>query len=422
MRTRGLLSYRPARRYLTGQAISLLGDSSMWIACGIWVKTLTGSNAAAGLSFLCFTAPSLLAPLAGLLVDRVRRRTLLLAANLAGAAMLTPLLLVHDGGDVWIIYLVMVLYGTLNILIAPAQSALMSTLLPSELLVSANAALRTVQESLRVLAPLLGAGLFAALGGHAVVALDVVTFLVAAGFIAALPRTEPAPARAATTGQSQLRQLGRELSAGFRFVRDDRVLRQITIGSAVAMLVIGFGESTGFAIVSDGLHRSAEFIGVMQLAQGVGAILSGLVAAATVRRLGEVKVAAAGLALMALGHACMTTAVLGVVLGGKVLIGIGLPWLVIALLTLLQRLAPGHLQGRVFAAFEVATTGPQTLSIGLGAALIASFDYRIVVGIEAAVLVVAALLIARISRRTAEPEPVREPAAVPDPEAVPVPV
>ena len=65
---RRLLARRDARVYLAGQAFSLFGDSSLWLAMGIWVKTLTHSNAQAGLVFFFFTAPSLLAPASGLLV------------------------------------------------------------------------------------------------------------------------------------------------------------------------------------------------------------------------------------------------------------------------------------------------------------------------------------------------------------------
>jgi hypothetical protein len=48
---RALLTHRNARLYLSGQVMSLFGDSALWLAMGIWIKVLTGSSAAAGLSF-----------------------------------------------------------------------------------------------------------------------------------------------------------------------------------------------------------------------------------------------------------------------------------------------------------------------------------------------------------------------------------
>jgi hypothetical protein len=85
-----------------------------------------------------------------------------------------------------------------------------------------------------------------------------------------------------------------------------------------------------------------------------------------------------------------------VVLAGKACAGVGLPWITIAVLTLFQRRSPLHLQGRVFTALEVLVTTPQTVSIGVGAALVAALDYRWVLGAEAAVLLLSAAILAAV--------------------------
>jgi MFS family permease len=349
MSYRRLFARSDARRYLTGQTLSLLGNSSMWMACAIWVKTLTGSNGAAGLTFFFFLAPAIAAPLAGLVVDRVRRRPLLVLLNLAGALVVVPLFAVRDAGDVWIVYVVMLLYGAVDIVIAPAQSALLTRMLPDDLLATANGALRTAQESLRILAPLAGAGLFAAFGGPAVVILDMATFLAAAAFTWSLSVRETKPSRpdGHVIGQ---------ITAGLAFIRRSPVLRPLTVAAVVLTLVIGFGESTSWAVFSDGLHRRPEFAGVMQLAQGAGAIVGGLLASAAIRRLGEIRVAAIGTTLFAAGEAVQIAQNLPVVLAARMLVGAGFPLLTIAAITLLQRSAPDHLQGRVYAGFEVVAT------------------------------------------------------------------
>ncbi|WP_433314179.1 MFS transporter [Micromonospora chersina] len=397
MSTRRLLADRRARRYLAGQTLSLVGDSSLWLACGIWVKDLTGSDGAAGLTFLFFTAPALLAPLAGLLADRLPRRRLLVVANLAGAAILLPLLAVRGPDQVPLIYAVMFLYGCLNLVIAPAQSALLVCILPGELLADANALLRTARESLRLLAPLVGAGLYALLGGAAVAALDMATFVAAAVLLLTLRVAEPAPARP-ERGGGMLRHWAGEVTAGFRHLAGHSLLRRVVVATGVLALVLGFSESTMYAVVDRGLHRPPEFLGVLQAAQGLGAVLGGLGSAAAVRRFGEVRVAAAAFLAWAAGAAAAATPLLGLVLAGRVSSGAGLTVMAIALLTLLQRSAPERLQGRVYAGFEVTTTVPQTLSIGLGAYLIGVLDYRALLLTEAAVVVLAALLLFRADR------------------------
>src|SRR5262249_27795162 len=116
---------RDARLFLVGQSLSLLGDTALWLALGLWGKELTGSSSAAGLVILCIVAPQLASPLGGLLVDRVRRRSLLLALDPITALAVLPLLLVHDASDVWIIYAVATAYGASYTLLASGQSALL---------------------------------------------------------------------------------------------------------------------------------------------------------------------------------------------------------------------------------------------------------------------------------------------------------
>ena len=65
---------RNGRLYLTGLAVSVIGDNAMSLAAGIWVKSLTGSSSEAALVSVCVYAPSLAGPLAGVVADRARTR------------------------------------------------------------------------------------------------------------------------------------------------------------------------------------------------------------------------------------------------------------------------------------------------------------------------------------------------------------
>lgn len=194
---RRLLAHRDIRIYLAGQAFSLFGDSTLWLAMGIWVKTLTGSNAQAGLVFLFFTAPSLLAPALGLLADRVRRLPLLLVVNTLTAAAVLALLAVDGPGRVWLIDVVMFAYGVSYGIVGPAQSALLTVMIPAELLPDANSALRTAQALMSLIGPLTGAALFVAVGPHAIAVIDAATFTFPVASLLLLRVREPAPSAAA---------------------------------------------------------------------------------------------------------------------------------------------------------------------------------------------------------------------------------
>ena len=391
MSYRALFGRAGVRCYLAGQMVSFLGDSAMWMACGIWVKTLTGSNGAAGLTFFFYLLPTLLNAPAGLISNRVRRRPFLVRANLAGAAILLPLFLVHSARNVWLIYAVMVCYGTVNVMIGPAQSAFLAYLVPHDLLATANGTLRSGQETLRIVAPLIGAGIFTWLGGPVVALLDMATFIIAAGLTSAVKVREERPHPSGHNVRT-------DLAEGLRFLAANPLLRRATLACALFMLAAGLGESARWAVVSQGLHKPAAFIAIYQLALGIGAVIGGLISSGLIGRTGETLVMALGLALFAAGTALTITSTLVVVLTGAGLTGAAIPLAVVAALTLLQRTAPHRLQGRVYSSFELATTGPQIASIAVGAALISVVDYRVLLAAMTVVGLISALLALRAGR------------------------
>ncbi len=371
------------RLLFTGLLASMVGDSLMLIVLAIWVKELTGSNGAAGLTFFFLAAPALFAPLFGMVIDRLRRRTLLWWGNLASAAAVLPLLLVHDRGDVWIVYAVSVLYGISFIVLPAGLNGLLKEMLPEHLLVDANASLSTSKEALRLVGPLAGAGLFTWLGGGAVALVDAATFVVAAVVILLLKVHEDDPVREHNPFRD-------EVLAGVRHIRDDAVLLHTMIAVGVSLLVVGFMESAVFAMV-DAFDKPAGYVGVVVSVQGVGAIAGGLMSSALVRRFGEITAISLSLTLFGLGLAiCAVSILLSVIFIGVVVLGYALTVFIVAFTTLLQRRTPNRLMGRVSAASDVVLGMPQAVSIAAGALLVSLISYREIYLISAAVMIAAA--------------------------------
>jgi MFS family permease len=150
---RSLLRRSDVRLLLAGQSLSMFGDWMMIIVLGIWMKVLTQSNSAAGLVFFVFAAASLVAPLGGLLVDRLPKRPIMIATHVALAAVMCTLLFVHDRSDAWLLYAVTAVYGLGGDVFAAARASMMKAMLPDELLGDANAAFQSLREGLRLVAP-----------------------------------------------------------------------------------------------------------------------------------------------------------------------------------------------------------------------------------------------------------------------------
>jgi MFS family permease len=399
---RNLMQIRDVRIFLAGWTLSQFGDWAMIIVLAVWAKALTDSNAAAGLVFFALAAPSIFAPLAGVLVDRVPRRPLLIGVYSVEAVVVLSLLSVHDRGDVWLLYAMAVFYGAAGTIGASARSALMTVMIPKELLGDGNAIFQSVREGLRLIAPLVGAGIYAAAGGGVVAILDSVSFVAVVISLLLMRTPEPRFQRVEHTFIS-------EALAGARHIVHTIPLRQIIFSTGAALLVVGFSETVIFAVIDQGLHRGPSFLGVLSTLQGVGAIAGGVTAARGLRRLGDVRLAGLGMAAFAIGDFSFLSSNLPLIAVGIAIAGFGVSWLIVGLMTAVQVRTPLRLQGRVSSAADVLISTPQTISIALGAALIAVVDYRVLVVAEAACVALTALYLL-----TRGPEPVvaEEPALV----------
>ena len=355
----------------------------MSLAAGIWVKSLTGSSALAALVSVCVYAPTLLAPLAGMLADRVRRRPLLVGVNVVMASIMVTLLAVRSAGQVWLIFAVMTAYGLAIIVADPAESALFVSMLPTDLRARVNGLRLSLTEGGKLTAPLLGAGLFALLGGGTVAAIDAGTFAVAAFTTSRLRLTEPRPADHPRDSPAWHRQV----LAGFAHLRTSSEMRVVVIAGAAAMAISGLGVAAQYSLV-DALGQPPAFLGALTAALGAGSIVAGLSSGRLIVRLGEQRLALLGLLNFAAGTLLRATGWLPAAVAGSFVLGFALPWSVLAVINLTQRSTPDALQGRVASVVTLALFAPQPLTQIIGAAIIGPLGYRTVY------LIIAAMMLA----------------------------
>jgi len=378
-------------RLYAGLTASMFGDSVMLLTFSMWVKTITGSNAMAGLTFFFMVLPALFAPLLGIWIDRVKRHPLLVWGHVASGIAILPLTLVRGEGQVWIIWCVAAVYGVSFIVLPAALSGLLKELVPDEMLVDANASLQTTKESFRLFGPLLGALLFTWLGGWAVALLDSASFFAAAAVIATLKVREDAPVREETHFWVQL-------TAGLRHLAGEPVLKHVLIGFGLCILVLGFTESAIYALL-DGFDKPATYVSVIVSVQGVGAVAGGLSCSAVVRRIGEVGTCVVGLVLLVVGILVMAvTHSFVVVCLSAAVFGASLPPITIAFMTLIQRRTPQPIMGRVSTAVEIVMATPQAISLAVGSLLVALLSYRSIFVVMAVVTAAAAAYIALLLR------------------------
>ncbi|MFC0849022.1 MFS transporter [Streptomyces noboritoensis] len=376
-----VLKDRNAGLYLTGVVVSGFGSSAMWLTAGIWAKSLTGSDTLAALTVFAMWAPTLVGPLLGTVADRVRRRPLLVGINIAMAALLMPLLALDSAGRIWILFAVLVVYGVNGVVQDAAEAALVAKAVDRDLLADFNGLRMTANEGMKLVAPLLGAGLYARFGGAAVAVLDAVTFLLAAGIFALIRVREARP----VPGGHWLA----DTAEGARTVWRSPVLRPLVLAGGATMLCAGLNGAAIYAVVDERLGHAAAFVGVLYTAQGVGSVAAGLLSGPLLRRLPIHRFAALGIAVFAVSVCARILPYDAVALACSAGIGLGLPCVLVAAMTAVQGSVPDAVLGRTASTASTLLFVPNAVGLGVGAGLVGAVGVGVllpVVGVTAAAI------------------------------------
>jgi MFS family permease len=382
----GTALHGPFRLLWVGQSVSLLGDGVFlvaftWQVAVVWhqprlLGALLGVRIVAELIALGLT---------GWIVDRLPRRTILLAADGGRALILFGLAASMHGGErgVWLGVL-MTGYGLLAGLFRPTLVAYLPEVTDRSNLTAANALVALSAQVSLVAGPAVGTGLVGLGSTTSALCLDGVSFVVACCCTLPLPRR--APTRSATSPFAQAVE-------GFRTVRRVGWIGGTILLFSLANLGMIAAERLALPRAAEDRYGQLGGYGTILVAMGVGAILAALVAAETSppRRPGRTAYTAIllpSLAMAALGlvKGIGAAAVLGLVFGfGQQLFE--LLWI-----TGLQQHVPGRLLGRVCAADQFGSFMFLPASFAFGGIAVQSLDPEVVMVVAGGVGALLALV------------------------------
>ena len=269
------LRQRDFRLLWTGMCASLLGDGAFIVALAWQVYQLSDAPTAMGVVGVAMTVPTIVFLLVGgALSDRLDRRRLMLAADVARllAAASLAVLTVTGTLEIWHVALLVAVYGTGQAFFAPAFDAIVPDLVPGDQLAQANALDQLIRPiALRMVGPALGGVLVGVFGAAAVFALDAASFGLSA--LALLLIRAPAGVRV-PSHQSSL--LG-DLREGWQFVRRRRWLWVTFVSAAIAyLLFMGPVEVLVPYVVKHDLGGTASDLGLIFGAGGLASILTAM--------------------------------------------------------------------------------------------------------------------------------------------------
>jgi MFS family permease len=356
----------------SGQLVSQIGTAMSAFALLIWMYERTGrATTVALLGFFWFAPVIVLAPLAGVWIDRHDRRRIMLLADAAAAVMTLGVLLLYVGGrlEVWHLYVAEAISGSCWAFQGPAYTAATTMLLPSRHYGRA-AGLRSVASfGADAVAPFLAGAAVVTLGIGGVLAIDLVTFLVAVVTLLAVRIPRPEVPRAQNGMPSSFRE---DIRAGFQYIRlRHGLLALLGIYTGINL----FGALTYYSILPPMIlartMRDTLALASVQSALGAGAVAGGVlmgVWGGPRRRI----------------HGVLAGAAISFLAGDLVLaLGRTLPvWLVAAFageffvpvvmasdLAIWQSAIPPSLQGRVFAIRSAVRMSTMPLGYLLGGTL-----------------------------------------------------
>ena len=412
MTSRQVIRLRNFRLVWLAQGISDLGDGLTNLTLLLMVNSLTGSTAALALMAIVLAVPPMTIGLvAGVYVDRLDRRKVMLAADLLRVAIVLGFIVVRSADQIWILYLLAFVEATVGTFFTPARTALVPALVPAEGLMAANG----LSQASRVIAATMGAagaGVLFGLAGSAWPAFVADSLTFGLSFLLILQVRAPASDTnpAATSGSAAEAAKGEgegknegvraELVGGLRTIAQSPILVGSLISIGVLMLGLGAVNVLFIPLLIGHLHVAPTWIGLVDLAQTSSMVLSALFISRIVGRRKPTSIVTfclAGTALLVLLLAG-TTALWQVLL---LLFVVG--WLVsplnAAASTIIQTSVPRRSMGRVGAALNAVMSGASIASMAAAGLLAAILGVQAVLFIAGAVTGASALVAWILFRR-----------------------
>ena len=344
-----------AARFFTvwgGQAFSLFGSALVQFAL-VWHLTReTGSATVLAIATLFALLPQIvLGPFVGALVDRWNRRIIMIVADgaIAVATILIIYLFATGQVQVWHVYLIMMVRSLGQAFHFPAMQASTSLMVPEKHLTRIAGANQTLNGAINIIAPPTGALLLEVLPMQGVLAIDIVTALLA--ILPLIFINIPQPIRTEETGEEQAQgSFMQDIREGFRYVASWPGLLAIMVMSTIINFMLTPTGALLPLLITKHFGLGALEFGLMDSAWGFGVILGGLALSTWGGFKRKVATAMMGVAGIGLGVIIVSLApanLYGIAIVGMAITGIMIPITDGPLFALIQSTVEPEMQGRV---------------------------------------------------------------------------
>lgn len=343
------------------RVVSLTGDALSLVALMLLVADRAGDAFAVALLLLVGDfAPSLLSPVAGAISDRFDLRRVMIVAELV------------QGGLILIIALTLPALPVLLVLVAlramagqvflPASRAAMPALVADDDLPAANSLLGFGANSGEVLGPLIAAALVGVIGVPGVLIVDAASFGLSALVLLAVPTLRPEPSTDGLLGSAR---------EGVRFIWSHRPVRVIALGFCAVVACNGVDDVALVFLAHDTFGAGDAAVALLLAAVGIGLLVGYALLTGAGKRVPMTVLLIAGFAVSSVGNLLTGLAwAVAAAFTVQAVRGLGIAAMDVATNTLLPRLVPPAMLGRVFGNLYGAIGVAAALSYVGGAVLL----------------------------------------------------
>lgn len=414
------------RKVQLALAGSMIGDWAYGTAVAVWAYGVGGATAVGVWTAIRMALLAVSSPVGATLADRYPRRAVMITADIVRAVLvvLAVVCLYLDLHPAFV-FVLATLTSIASTAFRPAQRALMPSLAnrPEELTAS-NGTSSTLESLAFFVGPSIGALLLVVADVEVVFLLNVATFVWSMVMIMRIQVPVRAPDASASTdgsdgGEEDKEKFLTEVSAGFRSIWRDKDLLVVTAEVAAQTIVAGASAVFTVVMAVHILGTGPEGVGYLDSMLGVGAIVGGFVAIARASRRRLAQDMTYGVILWSAPLLLVTAWPTPVAaFAAVILLGFGNPLVDVNMETILMRITPEAVLGRVFGALDACLIATMALGAAVMPALVHWLGLRTALAVVG--LGVAALALAGLPRMRSLDTRLRRPAFLDRLEAVPM--
>ncbi|HZO26172.1 MAG TPA: MFS transporter [Chloroflexota bacterium] len=372
------------------QLLSSFGDTLHYIALVVLVFQLTGQGVAvAGLAVAEILPVLLLGPIAGVLIDRVSRKAVLIGADLVRAVLVLSLLWPQGA---WHAYLVAAGLAAGNVFFNPTLQAVIPVLTTPEQRLAANSVSWSTGRLVQILASAVVGGLIGLVGIGPAFVLNAASFVVSALLIMRLP----IPLHAGQLAGDARRGLSGYLADarhGLAFAASDRFVSRLLVVQALASFATGATGAMLVVLSEQQLRLSPSGFAWLIGAIGVGALLGPLIPNILARDYRDARWLFVPYVIRGVVDMLLATfTALPIALLLLFVYGLNTSTDIVVFNATLQEAIPDRVRGRVFALLDITWNGMRLLSLAIGGALVDLVGIQALYWVGGALLLVAGLL------------------------------